>query len=358
MSTDTTTGIGPHGDEPTRAPADAPLDRAIAWAVRLASGSATEAERQACERWRRSDPAHEQAWQQVQAVEQDFQRLPATVPGLAFDTLQGADRARRRASGRRRALQLLGVGTLTSLTAGLGGALSPWLQSTPWLERGHYATAPGERRRERLADGSLLHINTGSEVEQRYSPLRRVIALRVGEVLIDTGRDADSLTGRRPFWLETGEARLEALGTNFRVRRIADAGHGVGETVVQVNEGRVTVHAPAGAPMAIAAPGDTLRIRAGAERVERVADTGLDAAAWLDGVLVARRLRLDAFVAELARYRRQPLRCDPAVADWRVSGVFRLDGPDPVGRALAVLARTLPVRTRSLEGGGQLLVAA
>ncbi|KAG0759335.1 hypothetical protein G6F57_017955 [Rhizopus arrhizus] len=51
-------------------------------------------------------------------------------------------------------------------------------------------------------------------------------------------------------------------------------------------------------------------------------------------------MRLDAFVAELARYRSGLLRCDPAVADLRVSGVFSLRDTD---RALDNLTRGLPV---------------
>ena len=61
----------------------------------------------------------------------------------------------------------------------------------------------------------------------------------------------------------------------------------------------------------------------------------------MDGVLVARDMRLDEFVAEFDRQRHGVLRCDPAVAALRISGVFPLDDSE---RALAALARTLPVQ--------------
>ena len=51
--------------------------------------------------------------------------------------------------------------------------------------------------------------------------------------------------------------------------------------------------------------------------------------------------RLDRVIAELARYRRGHLSCDPAVAGLRVSGSFPLNDTD---RALALLSQTLPVR--------------
>ncbi|MBR8657942.1 iron dicitrate transport regulator FecR, partial [Achromobacter sp. Marseille-Q0513] len=65
-----------------------------------------------------------------------------------------------------------------------------------------------------------------------------------------------------------------------------------------------------------------------------------DAASWSRGVLVADAWRLDDFLAELGRYRPGLLRCDPAVADLRVSGVFPLRDTD---RALHNLERGLPV---------------
>jgi len=51
-------------------------------------------------------------------------------------------------------------------------------------------------------------------------------------------------------------------------------------------------------------------------------------------------MRLEDFTAELARYRSGVVRCDPAVADLRVSGVFSLRDTD---RALENLTRGLPV---------------
>jgi transmembrane sensor len=335
----------------TSEPAGQALEHAIAWGVRLASGGATDADRRACEAWRRADPAHEDAWQQVQAVEQSVRGLPAAAPHLAFETLQRADLSRRQRGTRRRALQALGAG---ALTVGLGGWLA---QALLQPQRERHATATGERRRVELADGSSLQLNTGSAAELRYSLLRRVIVLHAGEVFIDTGADAGSLAGRRPFWLETPGVRFEALGTRFGVRRLGTA-PGPVDTLLQVDQGRVAVHAGAAAPAVIAGPGDRLHVRTDGAHIERMPDSGLAPGAWRDGMLIAKRMRLDAFAAELARYRERALRCDLAVAALRVSGVFQLDGPDPVGRALQALARTLPVRLADAADGAQVLAAA
>src|SRR5690606_15225592 len=61
---------------------------------------------------------------------------------------------------------------------------------------------------------------------------------------------------------------------------------------------------------------------------------------WLRGTLHADSMRLDAFAAELARYRPGIVRCDPDVADLRISGTFQLNNTDGVLHALPAL---LPV---------------
>lgn len=65
----------------------------------------------------------------------------------------------------------------------------------------------------------------------------------------------------------------------------------------------------------------------------------------MHGVLVAESMPLGDLVAELARYRRGILRCDPAVAGLRAIGIYSLRDTD---RALDNLARSLPVSVRRL----------
>jgi transmembrane sensor len=55
-------------------------------------------------------------------------------------------------------------------------------------------------------------------------------------------------------------------------------------------------------------------------------------------------VRLDDFLADIGRYRQGLLRCEPAVAGLRISGVFPLADTE---RILDMLASSLPVRVRS-----------
>jgi len=52
-------------------------------------------------------------------------------------------------------------------------------------------------------------------------------------------------------------------------------------------------------------------------------------------------MRLADFLVQLSRHRPGVVRCDPAVAELVVSGVYPLDDTD---RVLAALAQALPVR--------------
>ncbi len=316
------------------------LDQAIAWVVRLSSGTASAGDRAACDAWRAAHPLHERAWRELQAGEDCFRTAAAAGP-LAYATLARAGGRRgQAASGRRRALRVLGLG-LAGI--GLGLLARPFLSP----ERIPYSAAVGERRTADLADGTRLQLNTDSEVEVAYSPLRRLIVLRRGEILLETGDDAGAPLGRRGFWVETAHGRLEAIGTRFAVRILPDA------TRLHVTEGAVAIHAGA-RPHRVARAGDTFLVAPGA--VTPAAVPGLDPAAWADGALVAKRMPLSDFVAELSRYRDAPVRCAPDAAALRVSGVFQLDGPDPVGRALDALARTLPVSVE--HGPGRTITVA
>lgn len=304
-------------------PADV-LDRAIDWVVRLHSGTADAGMRAACDMWRAADPMHERAWQRLQDAERPFHSLPAMPRTTAYRALAtlgprpAADRSRRRA------LKMLGLG--------VSGATLAWAatHTVPWNSMlADYATATGERRSHELADGTRLQLNTRSAADVIFTAGRRLVRLREGEIFVSTGNDA----ARRPFWVETAEARLQALGTRFHVRQLE------GRTRLQVIEGAVAIHPRDGALAAVVQPGQAFMIDTAS--AVPLTDTSFDATGWVDGALVAKQMRLGDFLTELARYRSGWLRCDPAAADLRVSGVFQLADTDKV---LAAIAGSLPVR--------------
>lgn len=319
------------------------LDQAIHWAVRLYSGTANASDHTACQQWRDADPLHEQAWQQVQAIEQDFLHIPRDRAPLASRTLASAASRRTRGYSRRQTLAMLGA-----TIAVLGG---DWLvHRAPWQQMSTYATAVGDRDQLFLHDGSRLHLNTDTSLEVRFSPLGRTIVLHRGEVFIETGHDGSAPMGKRRFWVTTPYARLEALGTQFVVRNLAEA------TQLHVREGAVAIHLEH--TRIVARSGDTYLIRnSRLHPITRVSQAPLDPEAWTRNALIARGMTLTELIMELSRYHHAPLSCDPEVADMRVSGVFQLGETEPALHALRALSNTLPVSLTHKPDGGIHLMA-
>lgn len=193
-------------------------------------------------------------------------------------------------------------------------------------------TATGEIRELTLPDGSRVVLSSATAIDVRFDARERRLVLRAGEILVQTAPQAGM--AHRPFRVQVEQGVVEALGTRFAVR------HGETATRVAVFEHAVEVR-PAGLQ------GDRVRLQAGQGadlRFDGVGDMAAAPpalAAWRDGILVADGMRLDTFVAELARFRPGLLSCDEAVAHLRVSGIFSLRDTD---RALHNLARALPVR--------------
>lgn len=286
------------------APLDA-LDEAVAlraaeWFFLLQSADATEADRQRCARWRAAHPSHAQAWERAQRVGQAFAQLP---PGIALPVL---GRARRRAAVRALALLLV-------------AAPAGWLavrQTTPardWLA--DHRTATGERQALALADGTQLQLDTASAVDIEFDSAQRLIRLRSGAIHIQTARDAQ--VPPRPLRVATAQGTLQALGTRFTVRQEVD------HVLVAVFEGAVQARPAApGAGALVLQAGQQARITRGQAGPPAPVEPQADS--WTRGVLHVRDMPLRDFVAELGRYRPGVLRCDPAVAGLRISGVFQL----------------------------------
>ncbi|KGD89860.1 hypothetical protein JL37_17955 [Achromobacter sp. RTa] len=285
------------------------LHEAISWSVRLNSGRADEAMREACRRWRQASAEHERVWRQLQAIEDD---LGAVAAPPAAGALRAAP-----ALSRRRVLAMLGAG---AAGAGLAGAL----HDDAWRRWGaDFRTAVGERRQYALAGGARLWLDTDTAVNQAAM---RDLTLMAGEMLLDTGA-----AGGAPWTVRSREASFTAHAARFALRQLD------GATSLSVQRGSLRVEPRLGAAGEAQAGGRYLVSDRAMDTAPAVADAG----AWVEGVLAVRGMRLGDFVAELARYQRGWTHCDPVVAALRVSGVFQLDD---VPAALDTLAHALPVR--------------
>lgn len=295
--------------------------RASEWMARLGSDDASEADRAACARWRAEHPKHELAWSRLNDCDGRFRSLPRDVARHALREAASGTRP-----GRRRALQLLGLGVM------LGGVAYAVRGSDAWqLATAGHGTRTGDIRDITLPDGTRVVLASASAIDVRFDDTERLLILRTGQILVTTA--PDPAPNARPFRVRGRDGVVQALGTRFSLRQ-DDA-----SSSVAVFEGAVEVRPTY-------AGGSVMRVDAGqgaifnADRVQAPEAVPDSDAAWTRGMLVADNLRLADLVAELARYRSGHLRCDPAVADLRVNGIFSLRDTD---RALHNLTLALPV---------------
>jgi len=218
---------------------------------------------------------------------------------------------------------------MASVVAVIGLALfaaDRYLPLDYWLA--DQRTATGEQRTLRLADGTLIKLNTHSAVDVRFDEKQRRVMLREGEILVETAHgDA------RPFIVETREGSMRALGTRFLVKR-EQAG-----TRLSVLQSAVAAHPESSPEEQILREGQQVLIRNNG--MGPIVALNLGADAWTRGMLVVDNARLEDLVRELGRYRPGHLGVAPAVANLRVTGSFPLKDTN---LALNALLPTLPVQ--------------
>ncbi|MCA1325866.1 FecR domain-containing protein [Herbaspirillum sp. alder98] len=315
--------------QPTADAANVPAqvaERALEWLIELQSQPLPPETIIEWTRWRAAHDDHERAWQRIESVRGRLQPLAGTVSSAAAQ----AALAPRGSSHRRRIVKTLAV----MIFAG-GGAWGV-ASNTPWREwSSDYRTAIGERRSLALTDGTQIMLNTTTALDVRYDVSQRRLRLVAGELFVATAQDAMA----RPFLVETAHGTAQALGTRYSVRQLAHS------TEIKVFEGAVRI-------VPRAADQQALVVQAGHQAsfsttdIEPGEPLEASAPAWIDGFLIARSMRLHDFIAELARYSRDSLACDPAIAELRVSGSFPLDDQ---ARILETLAATLNIQVETRE---------
>ena len=133
----------------------------------------------------------------------------------------------------RRSKRRAALGIAAGVVLAVGAAL---LYIAPWsgpdnshLER-HF-TRIGEQKTIDLDDGSVVTLNTATQLVVDYSEQDRKILLERGEALFEVAEDRD-----RPFTVELGVRSVTALGTVFNIRKHPERYH------VAVLEGAVYLH--------------------------------------------------------------------------------------------------------------------
>lgn len=289
------------------------MTRAAAqWLALLNAKEVTAADLARLQEWRNSHPGHERAWQRAMLLRQRFSGLP---PELAMASLDRPDLGRRKAIKR-----ALGLAALIPAAWLLGRQLPVDV----W--RADLATSTGEQQQVKLADGSLLRLNTDSAVE---------LELDNSQLRLVRGEIALKVPGNSPLSILTPYGRT----------RVSQ-----GEVCVRLDEQFCRVSVIDGSAQVFSVSGETQLLAQGQQldlrRSRLVQVESFDPAlpGWREGVLMAQDQPLGDFLRELSRYRPGILRWDPALERLRVTGSFRLDDTD---RVLELLAASLPLELQA-----------
>ncbi|HET9048123.1 MAG TPA: FecR domain-containing protein [Chiayiivirga sp.] len=195
-----------------------------------------------------------------------------------------------------------------------------------------YHTQTGEQRRVLLADGSVVLLDTASEVRVDLTPSERHITLVNGKAHFEVTPDPS-----RPFVVDAGEGTVRAVGTAFSVYR-------KGSVVdVAVTEGKVEVRArahlfstqPAASPVMLHAQQRT-RLDDAPVRIQPMSPAQqAQELGWQQGVLVFQGETLAQVLTEMGRYSNQRIElADPNLARLRIGGRFDAGRTDSLLKAL------------------------
>lgn len=285
---------------------------AAQWLALMESGCANEQDRAQLQNWRDSHSSHEQAWQKAQLLRQRFADLPSSLAMASLDRPQAS----------RRTVLKRAVGAVALLpTAWL---VSRQLPLDVWSA--DLRTATGENKKDRLADGSSLQLNTASAVD---------IDLKSRRLTLVEGEMALNVPGVSPLTIVTRFGQVVFSQGEVCVRQ------GQAGCKVSVLKGAVQLQ-PLRGPVISLRGGQQVSLQAtGAGAVEPF---DVLAPGWRDGVLMAQNQPLGDFLRELSTYRPGVLRWDPELESLRITGSFRLEDTD---RVLALLAASLPLEVHS-----------
>jgi transmembrane sensor len=312
-------------------------ERAASWFVAHRAGALDELRRREFFSWLKESPVHIEEYLGIAALETSLSAATADS-GLSLEALIASVRNEQSAqvidlrSGQwirgsqtpRRRVRRWWLGAASLAGVGMIAAVLVWaVGDGSWRGQSRsYETTHGGQGVWKLADGSLLHLNTDSKVTVRFSEHERLVTLRQGQALFEVAHETS-----RPFRVSAGDSSTIAVGTEFDVYRRGD------DTQVTVVKGRVLVYPSAAGPavadsmpekpsMAVSA-GQQVTVHAGSLPAAPATADLRGAVAWLNHQIVFEQQPLSELAGEFNRYNKVRFAInDPKLGSLPVSGVF------------------------------------
>ncbi|KQM97039.1 hypothetical protein ASE85_15940 [Sphingobium sp. Leaf26] len=303
--------------------------------ARLNSAPSPQDEADICA-WVESDPRHAVAFAHAEAAWEAAERLKSaaadiTLPPMAVIV---SEEQQRRLS--RNIMIAAAVAVLFFIVAAI-----VTVRTFSGIDR--YQTDIGELRDIALDDGSVLHLNSDSEAEVRFTANGRKVRIIRGEASFDVAHDQ-----KRPFDVEARSAVIRAVGTAFNVR--------MRPSIVEltVTQGAVTVHSGGSTAQKVAA-GSGAVIQPRTIALTRLGSKLIDQrTAWREQMVELDGETIEQAAGEFNRYRATPILIgDSRVSALRIGGRFRINDSREF---LSALQLSLPIRAVHGEDGSVMLL--
>ncbi|OHD04003.1 MAG: hypothetical protein A3H25_14275 [Sphingomonadales bacterium RIFCSPLOWO2_12_FULL_63_15] len=323
------------GPTSSSGPRDAIEAEAARLLAKLHSDPTPQEEAEICD-WVESDPRNAVAFARAEAAWDAAERLKSAAADVTLPSMPEivSEEQQRRLS--RNIMIAAAVAILFFIFAAI-----VTVRTFSGVDR--YEAALGEIRDVTLDDGSIVHLNSDSEVEVRFTGHGRKVRIVKGEASFEVAPDSE-----RPFDVEVRSALIRAVGTAFNVRMRPAL------TELTVTHGTVTVHCGNKAQQRVTA-GNGAVIQPHTIALTRLGDRLVSQrTAWRHQMLELDGETIEQATAEFNRYRKAPILIgDTRVSPLRIGGRFRVHD----SRAfLSALERTLPVRTVRGEDGSVMLL--
>jgi transmembrane sensor len=286
------------------------MEAAAVWRGRKAEGI-NAADAAAFDAWM-AEPDNAEAFAQIERAWAAFE----TPDSFELRSLLRQTRQRARRYRHNRTIIRIAAGFVLAIGLGMAGL----------TQLGDiYANADRQPKVITLTDGSRLTLDAASSVRVRYTRSQRHFELKKGHASFQVAH-----LPSRPFNVKVGEASVVALGTTFDIDRWGES------ATITLLEGGVRVTSPKTAPVTLG-PGQQVTLHG--DTLSAVAAVSPQTvSAWRSGVLIFDDVRLGKALADVSRYNaRQVSLADPALAELRISGVFRADEPDAFYKSVAEL---------------------
>jgi transmembrane sensor len=294
-------------------------NEAFEWVAKKYARGLDELENGAFDAWYALDSRHRGAFARAMAIHNAISLATAAPsPSSALPALVKQPPPARRG-------WLIGGAMAACFVAAVGTVSFSTLQSDKIL-----VTAKGEFRKVPLQDNSIATINSASRIKVAYTKSQRLVDLQKGEAWFEVAKDKS-----KPFIVESGDARIRAVGTAFSVRRFANG------TEVLVTEGTVEVWSrdratqrrklTVGERAFLAREASAISITRQPAEVSRKL-------AWREGNLILKNQTLNDAVADFNRYSpRAIVIVDAALREKRLFGQYKLDAPELFARDVSTV---------------------